>query len=98
MQKGLRNLMFCYIDLHIFLYILNTKKTVVIDYMLSVLELAPCADLKICANTGHLKFFFDDFHIHLHICFQQAFCYIQAITPDYIDCHFLLNLHNLHFY
>ena len=26
MQKGLRNLMFCYIALHIFLYILNTKR------------------------------------------------------------------------
>ena len=67
MQKILRNLVFCYTDLHIFLYILNTKNTVVIDYMLSVLEVALCADLK-CTNTGHLKLFFNDFHVHLHIC------------------------------
>ena len=74
--------MFCYIDLHIFLYILNTKKTVVlIDYMLSVLELELCTDLK-CANTGHLMFCFNDFFLHLSshmFTFQQALCYIEAI-------------------
>ena len=80
MQKILRNLMFCYIDLHIFLYILNTKNYC--SYRLHA--------LCVRASTLHrlemrkyrtLKVLLQWFsHSFLHMfTFQQAFCYIEAI-------------------
>ena len=72
--------MFCYMDLHIFLYIL-TLKIQYIDYLLSVLEIKLCTDFK-CINTGHLMFFF--FNLFLQksshmFTFQCESCNEEAI-------------------
>ena len=49
------DLMFCDINLHIFLYILSTEKysTYQLHALFVTLELELCTVLK-CANTGHL--------------------------------------------
>ena len=80
-NKGLRNLMFYYIDLHIFLYILNAKKYC--SYRLHALcvqgarTLHGLEILKYMALNDFFQWFL---HSSSHMfTFQQAFCYTEVI-------------------